>query len=673
MNLHDVVYVTNLAGQINNKASVKWSPENKIAVLTDEGIRILNFPCSPSEGGYLLHVEKSYIRNPDAVLDLAGRYNADFLLQNLDPETQHYLMLDHTLCPDTSNATLHKTYRTVEWSPQHLPLRNRCLLATLTFDHRLRLLREGAHGEWETVTELSDIFYGKMKERWKNVEHPSDASRAARAKSEFEQLMQRTFSVAAVEIAWSHLFRPPGKQQFALLIEAMRNGLLVFWKVQPSGVKEELCCEVIKEEQTTLTFVSRLCWQETSPVSGMLVVGSHNGTVVILPVVMEDNTLNVGSATEVWESDQIPVQQIVSQASPSSETFLIFVTKSRYLLCFKVLVDENKHSVSVEKSNFSKDACSTPVTGIDKCSSRDYELHVMLCTLGKEIVEVKMTKDLVFLSCKLRIELPPMLQPMGLGLSANGMFIGILSHIATMYDPMKVKEPLQLIIHCLMDIEKACDFVLGEVRRDCQALTQLADCLDRIHLHMSNKGALPVALRTFLSECADNLASMSTRKLQLFRFLESIKVATTGSEESEKNVKKVSECILQRHIESLTARHTGRSLTDEQMQSAQRFADWIFHCTGKRADSIYKLMCGDLPKTEGAEGEVCVICGGEVQLKSMYYGECAKRHRFGRCMHSLLLCHETPYRKCPSCRTISHKRGIWEEDPLCIFCGSSLH
>lgn len=677
MDLHDVVYVTNLAGQINNTSSLKWSPENKIAVLTDEGVRILSFPCSPCEGGYLLHVEKSYIRNPDDALDLAGRYNADFLLRHLDTEAQHYLMLDHTLSPGTSNAPLHKTYRTVEWSPQHLPQKKRCLLATLTIDHRLQLWREGAHGDWQPIAELSDMFYKQMKERWKDVQHPEQdpLGASARATAELDRLMQRTFSVAAVELVWSHLFTFPGMPHFALLIEAMRSGLLVFWKVQPSDCEGEWCCEVIKEEQTKLTFVNKLCWQETSLLSGVLIAGSCDGRVIAFPALMEDQTLRIGPALELWETDQIPVQQIVSQVSQPSETCLIFVTKSRYLLCFRVSYDEGELALHLQKSNFSKDACTQPVTAIDKCPSRDYDLHVILSTLGRDIIEVKMTKDLAFLCRKLKIELPSTLEPMGLGISRNGVYVGILSHIATMYDQFRVKEPLQLIIHCIVDIDKVCDLVLGGICHGACSLADLADCLDKIHLHMCNRGTLPLTMRAFLSGAAENPSQLNTKELQLFRYLESVKVATTGAEESEKNVKRASELILQRHIMSLVEKYTEcKELNSDQTLSARLFADWMFLSTSTCDGALYRMIKEDPSSVKAGTlaKEMCVICGGDVPMKSMYYGECSRRHRFGRCMHSLLVCHETPNHKCASCHTLSHKRSIWEKDPLCIFCGTSL-
>ncbi|CAN8021730.1 unnamed protein product [Ixodes persulcatus] len=699
MNIYDPAYVTNFTGLVNAHAAVSWSPHNRISVITNEAVRILSSPCSPSESGYPLHLEKMCIDNPVEPLDLTTIKHEN-MISYLDTDQRHCLMLDTTMCPGTSNSDLHRTYHRALWSPLHLEGRNRCLLATLTLDHRLQLWRENAFGQWLCVAEPSAAYFAMAKARWKSQDWASVRGTMrtgmTMALEQFELLRQRSHAVAALEMSWSHLFEPPHERPFALLVEATRSGLLLFWKVQRVDRRGSFDLKLLREEQTNLTRAARLCWQKTSADSGFLVLGSNDGTINLLPLKLGgSDELVVGAWLNLWEDDLIPAQHALCKAC-SNNTYLVCVAKGRFLLCFRVAQDDQAEpSLSLKGSNFTKEACESHITAFDQCPSTEWELHLLACTMSGHIMEVKVNKELEFTNEKLNIELPWMLQPVGLNISPNGIFMAIFYHIATPYNYNVIREPLQLTIYNLAPVELACQQLLSRAAQQGSegGLCSLVDCLDRVHSFASSTSALPQPLEDFVRESREHLSKLSSFGLKLFSFLTRINVSLSKGEESD--VSRTNEEVLWRHVSAVIENCNAESLDARQVRSLRHFANWmaltnrtpnkrlgiLLEAAGHPQAETTTATPPPLPSSktkaedERSESgvESCPICDCGVLMENLDSWECLNHHKWGRCMHSLLVCDESPNRRCVPCGLLSHRTPVWtDDDPLCLFCDTML-
>ncbi|XP_054932501.1 general transcription factor 3C polypeptide 4-like isoform X4 [Dermacentor andersoni] len=539
MNIFEPAYVTNFAGAANCFSAVSWSSHNKLCVITNEAIRVLGSPCSPSESGYPLQFNKARIPNPDKPFDIATT-PYDSHLENLDVDDRHSLMLDITLSPDSANAVLHKTYHRALWSPMHLGGKNRCLLATLTRDHRIQIFHERIEAHWDCLAEPSQVHYEQTKESWtaprrqKKTEKP-----AAYSKYVFDLLKERSYSVAALEIVWSHVVEGDDAKLFALLMGVTRGGQILVWKVPALNGNQSFEVELLKEEKTKIMRAGRLCWHKTAKTSGLLVAGSDDGSVTLRTVTVccgGDEKVKLGEPLALWESDGRPAQHAVITRS-KGDSCLVCVAKGRLLYCFKVTADADTGRAQLLHSTVIRDACVASITALDKCLSNEDNLHLLVCTMNAEIVNVYVDSDLNFSSEKLHIELPWMLQPVGLAVSPNGIYFAVFYHITTMVHENTVKEPLQLMICNRRDAADVSKLLLSEAGKhntttDIQ-IVNVADCLDRIHSYSCGKADLMEELKLYMADvCAlASLDSVSRFGLQLFCFLKRVEGTITKSTE----------------------------------------------------------------------------------------------------------------------------------------------
>lgn len=688
MNIFEPAYVANFAGAANCFSAVSWSPHNKLCAITNEAIRVLGSPCSPSESGYPLQFNKARIPNPDKPFDIATT-PYDRKLENLDVDDRHSLMMDITLSPDSANAVLHKTYHRALWSPMHLGGKNRCLLATLTRDHRIQIYHERIEAHWDCLAEPSQVHYERAKESWtppsrqKKSEKPAEYSKRV-----FDLLKERSYSVAALEIVWSHLIESDDAKSFALLMEVTRGGQLLVWKVPALTDGQSFEVELLKEEKTNIMRAGRLCWHKTSKTSGLLVAGSDDGSVTLQTVTLcsgEDEKVQLSEPLALWESDGRPAQHAVCTRS-EGDSCLVCVAKGRFLYCFRVTADADTGRAQLLHSTVIRNACVSSVTALDKCPSNKHDLHLLLCTMNAEIVNVYIDSNLNFNIEKLHIELPWMLQPVGLAVSPNGIYFAAFYHITTMVHENTVKEPLQLMIYNRRDAADVSELLLSEARKhstttDVQ-LVNFADCLDRIHSYSCGKADLLEELKLYMTDvCAlESLDNVSRFGLQLFCFLKRMEGTVTKSTELDQHLTRAHMELLRRHIVATVSTCNASQLTEPQKTSLRLFCNWLTTSGVEPREQISQLFTSSEPLASvvasAVEGglifEECAICGDGIPFRELSHGTCGQGHRFGRCINSLLVCNGTPPRWCSICQQFQQRKIIWPDGTICLYCGKGL-
>ncbi|GBM03810.1 hypothetical protein AVEN_231288-1 [Araneus ventricosus] len=144
-----------LPGEVIRKFALDWSADNKIAVCTSKSIFILNSYCSPVEIGFPPPLHKQVIKAPDQPMQLNPIYIPPnpykYVKSSKDRENLYQILMDHTLNPTPSErAEAFRSFRCCKWSPKGAAGTGRCLLATLTMDHRLALYEE-IEKEWKCI------------------------------------------------------------------------------------------------------------------------------------------------------------------------------------------------------------------------------------------------------------------------------------------------------------------------------------------------------------------------------------------------------------------------------------------------------------------------------------------------------------------------------------------
>lgn len=687
MNIHEPAYVANFTGAANCYSAVTWSPDNKISAITNEAVRVLGSPCSPHESNYPLQLNKAMIPNPEEPFDIATTpYDSD--LADLDVDDRHALMMDITLSPDSANAVLHKTYHRAVWSPTHLGGKNRCILATLTRDHRIQIWMESTEACWECLAEPSQLHYDRAKESWTSPRKRQPLERAsAYSKCVFDLLRERSYSVAALEIVWSHLIEDNEATSFALLIEVTRGGQLLVWKVPVFTRGQSFEVELLKEVETSIMQAGRLCWHETSKTSGILVAGSDDGSVTLRTVALcsGDEKVRLGEPLVLRESDGRPAQHVVCARS-KEDSYLVCVAKGRILYCFRVTVDADSGRAQLLHSAFTRDACVSFVTALDKCPSDEHDLHVLACTMNAEIVNVRIDNDLNFNIDKISIELPWMLQPVGLAVSPNGVYFAMLYNITTMVHESIIKEPLQLMIYNRTDVADVSKLLLSKARKDSTTtdiqLTNILDCLDRIQSYSCGKANLPEELKVYMTDVSavGSLEKISRFGLQLFCFLKKVEGTLNKSTEPDQDFTWACMELMRRHILAVVSDCNEGQLTEPQKSSLRLFYNWLSTTGVETQERISRLFAPEPVASAVASVaggglvvfEECPICEDAIPFQDLNNGTCGQGHRFGRCVNSMLVCSQTPMRYCSTCQQCAQRKSVWPDGEVCLYCGKWL-
>ncbi|XP_076348729.1 uncharacterized protein LOC143246241 isoform X2 [Tachypleus tridentatus] len=645
-----VVHSSSFSGSVNNGFSVDWSADNKIAFCTDKGIHILVSSCSPLELGPTLPEHKYFIPSPKETLSFGTGIERKFFPVNLTTDELNTVMLDHTVSPQTANATRFLAYRLSRWSPLGLAPLDSCLLATLTADHRLQVY-QFCKKKIQEVEDLSLKLYGHERKSWKE-------SSAVKGPSAFRILQDRTYSLAAMEITWTENFavspsHPGYPNRCCYLIVAMRSGTIIFWEFSRNNNKINI--ELGHKWNSQLGMVTSLCWQQTGPQSGFLMVGALSGQVIIVPaVVLADetgkNNFQMGQTCHLWEDcDKISVSAICI-VKVLAGCFLTVVSKGFHLIGSKIFVSDT--SMTIESTGYT--------AGLHQLTATELIFH------QEEILEEV---------------IHPKWSPFGICSSPNRALVCWTQNLITWYDHLVVLEPVKLYIMTTISSEASVENMLVSISKTTtdrqltspQQFCDYWDYLDCIRAHFGIEDKPTTALTEILQLEGDKLEQQPVQTLQLIRFLIKVQVMNTNTQDtqSHKKLQVVEDLLLRNHILSIISMFQPKldSLLQIQHISLILMCDWLFTKYDIVVSEVYKVCGKDAPQNlkDIQARETCPICKKDVHFTNALYGSCSNSHTFGRCSQSLLLCSKT-YLRCSSCLRLMIWPAVWNEQEHCAVC-----
>ncbi|XP_035229198.1 uncharacterized protein LOC118201244 isoform X1 [Stegodyphus dumicola] len=403
------------------------------------------------------------------------------------------VLMDHTLnpsCPERAEAF--RSYRCAKWSPKGAARANRCLLATLTMDHRLCIYEE-KEKEWKCICDLTEEMQaernarkevaaeskqgrrkkkrreGKSKEsrprtrsRIQYLEEDSsdeeeeDAITSISNSLNYEELVERIYKLAAMEITWTGMFGSPATSindtsyEYCYLIVAMKSGHIQFWKVSPSDGN---VIALAHEWDTGLGLLTTLFWQQTSPTAGFLMCGTLKGILAFLPITVrvdsdQEPKVIVKNMCKVWdEEDHIAVDQI-AVLKIALKKYVIIAAKQRALVGCEIALTDS--SIIIRNVGHSFGLHNLPVTGMSVLDAAMPQYRVLIATMEGLLVEIKVSlgnDEIKFQHEKVGIDLDlknMMIQ--GLAVSSNGLLCSLILNTASYFDHLAKKEGLQFVM-----------------------------------------------------------------------------------------------------------------------------------------------------------------------------------------------------------------------------------
>lgn len=729
-----------LPGEISRKFALDWSPDNKIAVCTSKTIYILNSFCSPVETGFPFPLHKQVIQIPEESMQLNPVYIPPnpyrFIQSEEDRENLYSVLMDHTLNPvPPERAEIFRAFRSCKWSPKGAAGNGRCLLATLTMDHRLALYEE-YDKEWRCICDLTELLKKEMvPERAHNISESRQNKSLRRKKKRdpkhktrskkmsycedtdedeeefdeeffnisknlnYEKLMNETYKYAPMEITWTGMFSGAPTSinekcyEFCFLIVAMKSGHIQFWKVSAS---EGRIISLVYEWDTGLGLITTLSWQQTSLIAGFLMCGSIKGILAFLPVAVvidpeEEPKIAVKNMCKIWDEEDMLAVDHIAILKIALRKYACIAAKQHALVGCEIILAED--SIIIRNVGHSFGLHNLPVTGMAVLDARSIpQYRVLLATMEGKLIEVKITlgeEEISFQHDLIPIDLDlknNMIQ--GLALSSNGFLCGLILNTAVYYDHLEKKEPLQFAMYMTRPVDEIFVKLKNMLKPQVSFLpatstdiTNHSDYLDIIRITLASGAPLPDWLVAFMDNDPMTYENCSTIELYFMRFI--LQAYSSGLAVAAPKLKgplelklyAVEAIIMRNYISKIfrSCQDNLDLLSPGQGQSLLLMADWLFKEFHMPVESLYSALGCETPSDPESlpARETCDICKTEVKLDNIKVGQCSRNHQFARCCQSLLLCDIVPYNQCPSCKSVALK-NLWNFDSYCTYCGMMM-
>ncbi|CAM1307536.1 Uncharacterised protein PB.5009, partial [Pycnogonum litorale] len=561
-----------VSGEICHCPAISWSNDNRIALVIDSGIHIFE-PIVNIADPSPFFCRRQFIPKGEPKSYFNVGLDKAQLTDNADRDVVTELMLDRTLNPDCSYATKNRGYRTACWCPRTINGTERCILASLSLDHRL-LLHSENNGEWVEIADLSDHFYMIAKknkfEKCGEVSLP-DIDPATQA---YYIYKMRMYFLSAVDMVWTHCFSD-GATDFALLLVAMKSGHLLAWKVKlPFKSVEDLTVDFIQD--TGLGTISTITWKQTGNDTGIIVIGSHGGQVQLLHLQSIDGYSVLKNPVMLWDDeDLIPVKCI--SVGWQSGNYVVVCGKAHYIVSTQITSDGE-----LVRQAVSEGIHSLPLSSICSLNHGWFLASSLDCNIYKFQVDT-VGNDITLLEETVVFDVQTnYMQPYGIVQSPNSVFCCLVQRIYGPYDHLLHREPIR--VHFFVNQEE--DAIWTDLLSCDKRFDHCIDVQEFIRIRLNFENALPPAMINLLESDHEKLSQQSSFVLKLIRYIlnQQIKHSKDQDVEMKKSqFSDVSSLILQRYALNLVAKSADIDVNDyckmqhSTLLSLFLMANWILN------------------------------------------------------------------------------------------------
>ncbi|KAL5006845.1 hypothetical protein ScPMuIL_015651 [Solemya velum] len=664
-------HVTSLDQGVSTIKALSWSDDNRLALSTDGGIQILELQNSPYQLDPTFSFYKSFIPLPTESLVLFefNQKQRDSLKIKSNLNDYYKLSLERDINLVQIDRPAFRAYKSAEWSPAGADNLGRCVLAALTFDHRLVIFSsQRSHAKWVKVMDLSVMYSNLMNEN-KPDKQPSSAT-----------IHQYVNQIATTEISWS-----PAVQAGAILAMGMKNGAVVLWKFK-FPVLSESDCEMFRViESTHNVQISSMSWYTSlldQNQKGVLAVGYHSGVCDILHI----NMLTQEGAVDVCpvhtETELIEVSCMLwtdIQTGP-----ILFVCKECYILVYMFNIKGGCMKLLSQKTVMGEHIF--PCTGL--CvrenavflSSKDGLLQKATIQVDRNNVNIEFTE------IPLPVDSAYEWTYCGISVSKSGYYLGVAAVPSSFFDHLKFKHPTKVFVSIIdndQDLKKRLE---KHIRTDEVSLHGIREPLEVFRQYLCVGDNLLPAVTDYISR-GDQWSSLSVKALGLIRyFLLTIKQHIPKGSDTEleeqnltnSNISKIGDVLRLHHIRSClekARKHKHLEITEKLILS--RMFNWVEKRPASLAGAKLKARIREIQRNYDIQSatESCQICGG--YILSMQY-TLHVRLQSSMCCQTFITCQSAPYRKCATCRALAVDLTTiadvsWIPDKFyCTLCGGLL-
>ncbi|KAM8872909.1 general transcription factor 3C polypeptide 4 isoform 2-T2 [Synchiropus picturatus] len=710
-----------------------WSEDHRLAVSTLASLSVLELLCDVNSNKQELIIHRTSIRVPEKVQQLKVKPVKELLKAvqkfscHADPTVRQVFLADTVL---NSHVGIQKGIKYTSWSPFGCDANGRCLLACLTFDHRLTIHNSQKRHEWNLLINLTDKYSQRLEDQGYAKK---DNTPPTVGLNNLDELRRRYAMQTPLKMEWSRVYTVKQFQpnntcinvEMVLLAVLMENGDVVLWKFMLPFVNGDdvVFYDVV---ESGVSRPSDLAWWEyESPERRMsgLIIGSMVGPIKIEPVSLSGvkGYFTVKHPVVLWkESDELAVENIkcIPVVHPVHKTSCSLIVATRSCYVFWCLLVISPAGLNVLNSHVAG-LHSLPILSL-AVSMQDYTMYT--CSMDGWIKKLTPT----FTETTIQFDQEDFTQPEsladrrihGIAVSHNGAYIAVISAQGMVNNIHPVIRTYQVDFITLRTPDMA---ALAILNSPSQSLFKVADLLDLLRWKILKTKAIPASLHEELEKRIQDEDSLYLWRCKLFLqrtlhqslqspFIESTfagkdcKMFAQDDEEEEGEGAAQEEvepagcdgkvdCIseeqgLVSEVESHLQRENMKKVlgmvylnTSAPGNTSIPTCGLVDYLSRDASDKTAEVLIGHIKKKLNRQTfpERCCLCEEELPFTDHKQGICSNGHMWLRCVLSYQACQTLTFRRCLLQDSVA--RLPEPEDPQwikkilqspCVLCDSPL-
>ena len=359
--------------------AISWSLDDRLSVITDQGVYVLTLVSSIRPG---LNLEKTFIPNHSVPWTMDVDMNRKKVIDDRCSD------FDWCLDPQLNKALFETiSFEKVAWSPLNCDNNGRCVVATLSSDHQLCIHLPPMLGfKWKEVVNLSQALRSHVaannfkihqnvmqtqQEKTSQPKHVFSNSESVKKFNERTQLLSTTCLHWFSEIYHHNrdsITDETGSSgsdgRFAVLATGNQSGHVIFWKAALPITMNSTSVELQGFLDTHQSWPCSLSWRSITNTHGLLAVGSIDGFVKVFSIAVLPSVTGLADYVFWGDRDEMQVHWMEWMPSPQANTsYQLVVSKGSSVIIFSFSV---KGTVLSQKPTYKiiTEVHRLPITGL---------------------------------------------------------------------------------------------------------------------------------------------------------------------------------------------------------------------------------------------------------------------------------------------------------------------
>ncbi|KAI4500184.1 hypothetical protein M0802_004601 [Mischocyttarus mexicanus] len=644
--------------------SIKWTSNNYISVVTEEGVHVLELVPSIKSPQSNAIFSWSFVYPSDILPAYAFINEINSLTRNIERREIYSLLLEVSLTPKIKGANeVIPRIVDVAWSPENLIHPRKSILAIITSVGAVELLHKIYRiRNWYSICDLSSIWLRTVEDSIK-----TNLDNCKNEKSRFVTIQRNLRRLQACAMTWSELFKLDNTY-YAYLVTAYRSSDIAIWKINQithSTMEKETPTIVSSVNLNMDTRINVLLWFTIKPNQYLIIIGCCTGQIHGLLYTSDNNNLiNIGREIYYDYSDRILVKSLLT-VSQNENQMQFIACKTNFILLFgltrmgKLM---STHFLQIE---------GFPISGITIIAPER-----VLTVTQNGIMYMFDTKENYLKSIPVNYKFPrARVQHLGLACSPNRAIVVSVTSPNCTFDHLVNREPSTLRLSFIDEKEWDPNNIIQNFSNKNSNFPW--DCLELIRLK-ATKVSNPMSV---LPKVPQNLESISLYELQISMWVSLMKEVLTKKKivrsiEYEQEITEIQSLI----FIHCACKYIDRLVNKPQLSNNEEMSTNLLrmyleiYLAGEDEEEetiVTKYIREALNKIPNfkLKLESCNLCNEMIVELPWKTTQCPTGHVLSRCALTLLQITTIVYRSCPICGKVYHPCLDEEyEEVLCVYC-----